>query len=262
MIRRRRKRRANHERWLVSYADFITLLFAFFVVMYATAQVDKRKMSQLSAAIQSAFQQMGAFPEQKKATVDIRDTLPPEIALEIEKARQASLARPSPPDAKLLTLQGELERSMAAEISRHELALNQTSDGLVISLRETGFFESGSAAVRANSKSAFARIAKLLTEQDYRLRIEGHTDNVPIHNSQFHSNWELSTTRATELVRLLVTNYGFTPEHLSAAGYAQYHPAATNDSQDGRAQNRRVDIVVLRAPLNAALPAKPSAQQR
>jgi chemotaxis protein MotB len=262
VIRRRRKRHANHERWLVSYADFITLLFAFFVVMYATAQVDKHKMGQLSAAIQSAFQEMGAFSQEKQGTVDIKETLPPEIALEIEKAKEASLARPSPADAKLLTLQGELEHSMAAEISRHELALNNTADGLVISLRETGFFTSGSAAVRANSKSAFARIARLLTQQDYRIRIEGHTDNVPIHNNQFGSNWELSTTRATELVRLLVTNYGFTPEHLSAAGYAQYHPSAPNSSTDGRAQNRRVDIVVLRAPVGTPPPAKPTAQRQ
>ena len=245
MIQKKKpKRRPNHERWLVSYADFITLLFAFFVVMYATSQVDKRKMGKLAAAIQSAFQEMGVFSP-ASGPIDVKDTLPPEIAKEIERAKQANLAHPASTDETLQKLQGEMENSMAGEIARHEVALRNTPDGLVISLREVGFFESGSSAVRANSESAFSRIAGLLIQHDYRIRIEGHTDNVPIHNSQFASNWELSTTRATELVRLLVTRYGFTPEHLSAAGYAEFHPVAGNDTVEGRAQNRRVDIVVL-----------------
>ena len=92
---------------------------------------------------------------------------------------------------------------------------------------------------------AFTRMAGLLAQRKYRIRIEGHTDNVPIHNSRFHSNWELSTERATELTRVLVIRYDFAPERLSAAGYSQYHPVATNDSREGRGLNRRVDVVVL-----------------
>jgi chemotaxis protein MotB len=118
-------------------------------------------------------------------------------------------------------------------------------DGLVISLREVGFFDSGSATLQARAKGAFSRIAELLLRHPHRVRIEGHTDNVPIHNSQFGSNWQLSTARATELVQLLINNYEFPPQRLSASGYAQYHPVASNDSADGRAQNRRVDVLVL-----------------
>jgi len=109
----------------------------------------------------------------------------------------------------------------------------------------TGNFESGSAQMKSASQAAFDRIASMLRERDYRLRIEGHTDNAPIHNSQFPSNWELSTSRATEIVRLLIVREGFGPARLSAAGYAEYYPVATNFTTEGRAMNRRVDIVIL-----------------
>jgi outer membrane protein OmpA-like peptidoglycan-associated protein len=109
----------------------------------------------------------------------------------------------------------------------------------------TGNFESGSAQMKSSSQAAFDRIANMLRQRDYRLRIEGHTDNAPIHTAQFPSNWELSTARATEIVRLLIVRDGFSPDGLSAAGFAEYHPVATNSTAEGRGMNRRVDIVVL-----------------
>jgi chemotaxis protein MotB len=142
-------------------------------------------------------------------------------------------------------LRQEVMRTLSAEIARNEIALRTGPDGLIISLREIAFFDSGSAQVRPGSMSTFTHIAKILNEHSYRIRIEGHTDNMPIHNPVFASNWELSTSRATELIRLLIMQYGFSPALLSAAGYAQYHPIAVNDTKEGRAQNRRVDIVVL-----------------
>ena len=142
-------------------------------------------------------------------------------------------------------LRRELERTLAPEIKRHEVALRQDADGLVISLREVGFFDSGSADIKSDSEAAFGRMARLLAEREYRIRIEGHTDNVPIHNTRFASNWELSTARATEMIRLLIINYGFSPARLSAGGYAEFHPTASNQTEDGRAQNRRVDVVIL-----------------
>lgn len=160
----------------------------------------------------------------------------------------------------LSSLRQELEDALAPEIQRNEVAVSAGPDGLVVSLREIGFFDSGSADIRTSSLSAFSRIAWLLADRKYRVRIEGHTDNRPIHNPKFSDNWELSTGRAAELVRLLIVKYGFAPERLSAAGYAEYHPVADNDSIDGRAQNRRVDIVVLgklaisKAPLAANAP--------
>ena len=133
-----------------------------------------------------------------------------------------------------------------SEIARGEVALHDGPDGLVIGLREAGFFPSGSAGLKVDSQPALARIAAILMERKSNIRIEGHTDNVPIHNSQFNSNWELSTARATEMVRLLIQTYGYDPKKLSAGGYAQYHPIATNATDTGRTLNRRVDLVILR----------------
>jgi chemotaxis protein MotB len=258
MSRRKRHRpHANHERWLVSYADFITLLFAFFVVLYASSQVDKRKVGKLALAIQVAFQEMGVFQASTtEVPVDVTDPMPFSTVQAIEnQERTASLARiASQPQGDLGTgfengdladLQSELQSVLSKEIGLKEVALRREADGLVISLREVGFFESGSARMKAESQGALDRIAGLLRERDYCLRIEGHTDSTPIHTAQFSSNWELSTARATEIIRLLVSRDGFPPERLSAAGYAQYHPVANNATAEGRGNNRRVDIVVL-----------------
>ena len=258
-MRRRKRHRshANHDRWLVSYADFITLLFAFFVVLYASSQVDKRKIGRLALAIQVAFQEMGVFQASTtEIPIDVADPMPFSTVQAVENTeRTASLGRiASRPDGSLGTgvengdlaeLQAELKIALATEIQRKEIAMHREPDGLVISLREVGFFESGSAQMKAASQAAFDRIASMLRQRDYRLRIEGHTDNAPIHTSQFPSNWELSTSRATEIVRLLIVRDGFGPDRLSAAGFAEYHPVATNLTSEGRGMNRRVDIVIL-----------------
>ncbi len=257
--RKRTKSRANRDRWLVSYADFITLLFAFFVVLYASSQVDKRKVGKLALAIQVAFQQMGVFQDSTtEVPIDVAEPMPFSTVQAIENTeRTASLGRiVSHPEGALgagvgiengdlAELQTELETALASEIKRKEIAMRREPDGLVISLREVGFFESGSAQMKSSSQAAFDRIADMLRQRDYRLRIEGHTDNAPIHNAQFPSNWELSTARATEIVRLLIVRDGFSPDRLSAAGFAEYHPVALNSTAEGRGMNRRVDIVVL-----------------
>jgi chemotaxis protein MotB len=258
MSRRKRAHgHANHERWLVSYADFITLLFAFFVVLYSSAQVDQRKVGKLALSIQVAFQELGVFPASNtKTPLDFSEPMPFSTVQAIENAkRNTDLGRiASPPqddpgalseEANLTTLQVELEQALAREIGMYTVAVHRESEGLVISLREFGFFESGSAALRPSALPAVDRIASILSVRTCGLRIEGHTDNIPIHTAQMASNWELSTARSTELVRLLITRYGFAPDRLSAAGFAQYHPIASNSTTQGRAQNRRVDIVIL-----------------
>jgi CheY-specific phosphatase CheX len=126
----------------------------------------------------------------------------------------------------------------------------------------TGNFESASAKMKSESQPAFDRIASMLREGHYRLRIEGHTDNAPIHNSEFPSNWELSTARATEIVRLLIVRDGFIPDHLSAAGYAEYHPIASNRTLEGRGANRRVDIIILSKFVSAGTAFQSALQSR
>ncbi len=255
--RKRSRGHSNHERWLVSYADFITLLFAFFVVLYASSQVDQKKVGKLALAIQIAFQDLGVFPASTtEIPLDPNEPMPFSTVQAIQNVKHnAELRRiASPPDdtlsgsnqeSDISTLQTELRDALRNEIALHEVAMHRESDGLVISLREFGFFDSGSATIKPESLSALDRIASILAIRTYRLRIEGHTDNVPIHNAQMASNWELSTARASAIVRVLIMDHHFPPDRLSAAGYAQYHPIASNLTSQGRAQNRRVDIVVL-----------------
>jgi chemotaxis protein MotB len=263
-MKRRRKSapQASHERWLVSYADFITLLFAFFVVLYSTAQVDRRRMVELAAAIQEGFEQMGTNPT-------YYTPISPQILSVAAPTTVPAILPPNDPQSDDLdALRKELEKALAGEIANGEVALRNTPQGLVVSLREAGFFDSGSAGTKASSQPAFGRMTTVLRERGYNIRIEGHTDNVPIHNSQYTSNWELSTARATEMVRVLITRYGFLPESLSAAGYAQFHPIAPNGTESGRAHNRRVDVVILAQPaaastqLNPAHPQKPSPERK
>jgi two-component system, OmpR family, copper resistance phosphate regulon response regulator CusR len=226
-------------------------------VNYSSAQVDKRKVGRLAIAIQAAFQELGAFPTSSaRVPVDSREPMPfntVQTMRNIERTTALDRVVATPDrdpasveeDGDLSELRRELERALAPEIARKAVALRSVPDGLVISLLEIGFFETGSAQIKSGSLSAFHRMARSLARYTFRIRIEGHTDNVPIHNSKFHSNWELSTARATELIRLLMVMYDFPPHRLSAAGYSQYHPVASNSAPEGRALNRRVDVVVL-----------------
>ena len=234
-MRRKRKheRRPPHDRWLVSYADFITLLFAFFVVMYSAAQLDKRRAGQLATAIQTAFLQHGSLPDK-----------PSDVGGLSESGTASNLSVGETDEFKLL--KGQIESALAGEISAGDVAVQESGEGLVVSLREIGFFDSGSDEIKASSAGAFARLADILRQTDREIRIEGHTDNVPIHNARFSSNWDLSAARATATVRLLIQSYSLRPQLLGASGYAEYRPVASNDSPAGRAANRRVDIVVPR----------------
>jgi len=257
--RRGRATHVSHDRWLVSYADFVTLLFAFFVVLYASAQVDRQRALQLSQAIRSGFQQLGAFgngrPESSggQRMGSSLDTKNPIDLSSLEGMASAPQSRAAPAD--FANLRSELEQALAAEIGRNEVSLHAEPDGLVITLHEVGFFDSGSASIKPGAEKAFARVAAILRAHSCAVRIEGHTDNLPIHTAQFASNWELSTARASSLVRSLVDVYGVSPALLSAAGYAEFHPASPNDTGQGRALNRRVDLVILKAEPKPARPA-------
>jgi len=275
-MRRKRKpeEKISQERWLVSYADFITLLFAFFVVLYASSQVDKRKVGKLALSIQVAFQELGVF-ETSNTKIPLSDSeaVPFSKVQVVENAERTTdlerfvqpmkgiLSAGAPP-GEIKEIQTELEKALAPEIREHVVEVKARRDGLVVSLREVGFYESGSSALRPSARDAVDRLAAILKSHPESLRIEGHTDNVPIHNIHFASNWELSTARASDLVKQLIDRYRFVPQRLSAAGYAEYHPVAPNDTEEGRARNRRVDIVILNPPVPEVFtPNSPSANQ-
>jgi chemotaxis protein MotB len=249
MSKKKHPEHVNHERWLVSYADFITLLFAFFVVLFASSQSDRKKQVKLAAAMQSAFTPLGAFEAHSK-TPPLTDI----SSAAITNSTPAALTPPLPSIARLETpeeTEKRLTRFLADQVAAGNIrpgsiTMRITPDGLVISLHEAGFFPSGSAEIRATSIPVLSMLAATLPAGP--LRVEGHTDNVPIHTAQFATNWELSTARATAIARLLLEHGPIDPVNLSAAGYAEYHPVASNTTDDGRLQNRRVDIILLRHP--------------
>ncbi|MGH9446038.1 MAG: OmpA/MotB family protein, partial [Terriglobia bacterium] len=158
---------------------------------------------------------------------------------------------------ELKAIQAALEATLAPEIQVGEVHLRMTRYGLVVSLQQVGFFDTGSAVMKSGALPVMSKISAILGPVPENIRVEGHTDNIPIHNTQYSSNWDLSTARATEVLRLFITRFGITPSRLSAAGYAQYHPIASNATADGRALNRRVDIVVLRTDLSEPPPILP-----
>ncbi len=163
---------------------------------YSTAQVDKKKMNRLATAIQVASQQLGAYP-----TADLSGVVPIDESVEVHKLIPVAALPHKDENGDLIELRKELEQALTPEIARGEVEVRSGRDGLVISLREAGIFDSGSAGVKVGSQQAFSRMATLFGERQYNIRIEGHTDNVRIHNTQFTSNWELSTGRATEMIR-------------------------------------------------------------
>jgi chemotaxis protein MotB len=234
MRRKKHGDHANHERWLVSYADFITLLFAFFVVLYASSKADQRKQAQFAQAVDAAFNALGLFPENGHGKGAAMAQVIDDPQMPQEQTQQ-----------DLKHIRDQLQKKLGKELAANTIAMQLGHDGLVISLREAGFFDSGAATPHPSSIAAIGKIAKELAGTPYNLRIEGHTDNVPIHNGQFDTNWELSTARATRIARIFIENFGIAPARLSASGYAEYHPIASNDTAEGRAQNRRVDIIVL-----------------
>ena len=327
----------NHERWLVSYADFITLLFAVFVTLYAMSQVDKAKTAKVIASTNEAFgvskstsapafnviesstlipmpnlmQKSAADtrppggdkykskikPEPKDLVDEIfkgpdlapvqeeKNTKPdrtppadkstkPDTTSPAEKRTGESLSSPAKTQAEQQALSKAQEQNQiqpaetAKEKSRADIqefkkieenikAFLQEKGaedkvkmeigprGLVISLKDTEFFDSGKANVRAQSMYLLDNITQAISKYSNSIRIEGHTDNVPIKTSQFPSNWELSTARATNIVRYLIDAHEFPPERVSAIGYGEYRPIADNGTEEGRQKNRRVDVVVL-----------------
>jgi len=239
---------SNHERWLISYADFITLLFAFFVVLFASSYRDKQKIRKISEAIQVGFQSMGAFSGgESKSGVAYSDLKPDPAACaqKIEETVPHKETQSPASDLDIVQLRKQLEGALGQEIKNHEVDTRVTPEGFVISLKELGFFDSGQAVLLPGAAAKVERIAKVLAQHGLELRVEGHTDDQPIHTPQFHSNWDLSTARAMAVMLHLVNDSGFDPGKISVAAYGQYRPVADNSTAEGRRMNRRVDLVVV-----------------
>jgi chemotaxis protein MotB len=258
-MRPRRQRHAeealSHERWLVSYADFMTLLFAFFVVLFAATYRDNQAVRKISKAIHNGFQTMGAFPSDESGVGGPFATTAPgadKSPSRIQNDPTATTSASDGSEADMQELRRQLEAAMGQELRNHEVVIQVTPEGFVISLKELGFFNSGQAELLPGASEKIVRIAKVLSRPGLDIRIEGHSDNQPIHTTEFRSNWELSAARAMAVLRLLVDDSGFDPKRVSASGYGEYHPVADNASTEGRRMNRRVDLVVVQSRHTAA----------
>lgn len=259
-LKREPEKHPNHEHWLVSYADFITLLFAVFTTLYAMSQTDKQKVEEVMQSLRESFGYSTMAAAGQKAVLDSKDlrsipAIKPEMAV-IPITRQMPVAgqrqggekgktRGQAEEKDFKEIQSAIEAYLIKHGVQNKVAIEITSRGLVVSLKEAGFFDSGSATLKPSGYQILNTIIEAMTQYSNPLRIEGHTDNVPISNSQFPSNWELSTARATNVLRYILKNYDVDPASISATGYAEFRPMAENSTPEGRARNRRVDIVLL-----------------
>ena len=207
--------RANHERWMMSYADFVTLLFALFVVMFASSEANTDKAKRVSEAVEQAL-----------GVVSIPHGDP-----KLEPGLSASFH--------------QLQKQLAPEIQTGKVKMSLQQRGLVVTLNEAGFFKPGDDAIQPDSLPAFKKLAGALRILPNPIRLEGHTDSVPIHTQRFRNNWDLSTARSLAVLALLEENYDIPRGRLSAAGYADTVPLESNESDAGKSHNRRVDLVVL-----------------
>jgi chemotaxis protein MotB len=263
----------NSERWLVSYADFITLLFAFFTTLYAISTVDAQKMGRMVTSTRAAFENgifnpgsrtpslgsgvggldpaSGVFPNHmKKGGSDSREKILTDLAI-LKNPKQSIVSGKD----GMGQLKNSVEARLPEDVFKGRVRTYLDSRGLIVSLGENGLFDSGSDQIKTEGKVLLDTLAMSLAPLGNQIRIEGHTDNVPIHNSRFSSNWELSTARATAVISHLVADLGMHPELISAAGYAEFRPCASNDTAEGKARNRRVDIIILN-PEAAGMEAK------
>ena len=244
MRRRRKPVPVSHERWLVSYADFITLLFAFFTTMYAISSVDVRKMNAMVGSMQAAFSSTEAAGAGHTGGGSAGNAAPPRGREHLAGSGITPAASSVLPTVSEQAIRTQLESRLGAQLKSGLVNMSVDGRGLVISMREAGSFGTGSAELSATAHEVLREVARTLAQVGNIVRVEGHTDDVPINTDRYRNNFELSTARATHVIAFLIAE-GLAGARLSAAGYGEFHPRAGNDSDVNRAQNRRVDLVVL-----------------
>jgi chemotaxis protein MotB len=233
MTRRTRQSAPSPDRWLISYADFITLMFSFFVVLYAVAQSDRAKAKDLSESVQLAFGGRTAIARPKPAVAKTSPPQQPVPGINDSGTRGA-----------LATAYADLKQQLKPEIADGKLQVSMDARGIIVSLHEKSFFPSGGDAIYPSAFDSMSKLAVVIRDLPNPVLLEGHTDSVPIHNQRFRSNWDLSAARSIAVLQFFETRYGIAPQRFAIAGYADNLPVAGNDSDEGRSQNRRVDIVI------------------
>jgi chemotaxis protein MotB len=269
MRKKKHPEHVNHERWLVSYADFITLLFAFFTTMYAISTVDAQKAGRLVQSMRASFDMPMFTPGSETLNISNGDGTGASLSKDLVQNIQAPTDKMQSgaqlklktnfmpntnPRGEVKTL-SRLAEKVAGIVAEKKISgrvrTRLETKGLIISLDGT-FFDSGDDQLKAEGRELMDALGSDLIALGGQVRIEGHTDNVPIHTDRFPSNWELSTARATWIVVYLIDKFNFPRERIYPAGYAEFRPIGANDTPEGRARNRRVDIVVLNSTTSAS----------
>lgn len=244
-MRRRKKtpeEHENHERWLISYADFITLLFAFFVVMYSISSVNEGKYRVLSDSLGSAFKSSPNEPQ-------LRLNQPPSVPRPIKPATPQKPELSPDPKLKQRTenmrqVAQDLLKVLTPLINDNQVKITQSLRGITVEINAAVLFAPGQATLQPESAKALAAVAKVLAQAPNQIQIEGHTDDAPISTAFFPSNWELSSARASSVVRLFSANE-VAPERMVAIGYADNRPVVPNTDNESRARNRRVTMLII-----------------
>lgn len=258
MKKRHKHEHTNMERWLISYADFITLLFILFLVLFAMSQVDVRKFESLiesfanqGAGISILQQNPGSLvPKKSNQLMGQEDQTDDSNKLTAQDRKQGKTAEESEEEereeSRLLKMKEEIEAYARDNGLENEISAEIKANGLNLLITSGILFRPGEADLLPSANQIIDAIFAKLVSYNNKIRVEGHTDNTPIHTVKFPSNWELSTTRSVNVIRHLIENKGFDPYRLSAVGYGEYRPIDTNATPEGRAKNRRVEIIVLR----------------
>jgi chemotaxis protein MotB len=245
---KRHRRRAgddgpSHERWLVSYADFITLLFAFFVVMYAISTLNEGKYRVLGDSLVYAFRHDRVVSPASHGAMPSAVPLPP-VRVAPNAVEQLRRQR----EQKLVGVADKIRTALEPLVETGQVRMKPSARGLVVEINASVLFAPAQAALRPESVQALQAVAQVLTEVDNAVHVEGHTDTLPIASVQYPSNWELASARASSVVRLFAAG-GVTAQRLSAIGYADNRPVDSNETAEGRARNRRVTLLILADPL-------------
>ncbi|MBT0959628.1 flagellar motor protein MotD [Denitromonas iodatirespirans] len=248
----------NHERWLVSYADFITLLFAFFVVMYSLSSVNEGKYRVLSDSLVQAFRSVSVNESGTQMVVQpMPVTTGPIPVPKLDRAKAAAeQAKQRAREAavkKVRNMADEIRRVLKPLSEGGQVLVTEGANGIKVEINAEVLFAPGEALLGAPAVSALSAVAQVLSEAEFPIIIEGHTDNVPINTYRFPSNWELSAVRASSVVRLFV-NAGVAPSRLTAAGYGDQRPVADNDTPESRSRNRRVTLLIESMLVDEDLP--------
>lgn len=242
--RAKREHPDNHERWMVSYADFITLLFAFFVVMYGISSVNEGKYKDFSVSMGQIFGQSAKEGEGVLIRLN-EDERYLQSLIDRRNARLAEKQRKQ--NARLQQLSGRLNDKLAGFVNKGAMSVSQNERGVTLDINASMLFLQGDAAVQAEAVATLTDVAHILATEDMPIEVEGYTDDLPINTPQFPSNWELSSARASSVVRLFIEQ-GIAAGRLKAVGHADNAPVAANDTPEGRVRNRRVTITVLAVP--------------